>query len=84
MQPTAVLWEKALSDLDYPTAEKALIKVLSVSRFFPTIADIREAATQITQPRVMDAMEAWGLVGQAIKNLVITDRKRLWNFCRMM
>jgi hypothetical protein len=67
MQPTAVLWEKALNDMDYPTAEKALIKVLSTSRFFPTIADIREAAAQITNPRVMDAMEAWGLIVQAIR-----------------
>lgn len=67
MQPTAALWEKALNDMDYPTAEKALIKVLSTSRFFPTIADIREAAAQITTPRVMDAMEAWGLIVQAIR-----------------
>jgi Loader and inhibitor of phage G40P len=67
MQPTAALWEKAFSDMDYPTAEKALIKVLSTSRFFPTVADIREAAAQINQPRIMDAMEAWGLIVQAIR-----------------
>jgi hypothetical protein len=67
MQPTAVLWEKALKDIDYMTAEKALIKVLSTSRFFPTIADIREAASQITNPRVMDAIEAWGLIVRAIR-----------------
>jgi len=67
MQPTAVLWEKSLSDIEYRVAEAALIKVLSTSRFFPTIADIREAVSQLTQPKVMDAMDAWGLVGQAIK-----------------
>lgn len=67
MQPTAVLWEKALCDMDYQTAEKSLIKVLSTSHFFPTIADIREAAAQLTQPRVIDAMEAWGLIVQAIR-----------------
>ncbi|MDF1507644.1 replicative helicase loader/inhibitor [Robertmurraya sp. DFI.2.37] len=67
MTPTAILWEKSLSDLSYEVAEKAVIKVLSTSRFFPTIADIREAAAQITQPRTLDAMEAWGLIGQAIR-----------------
>lgn len=67
MKPTAILWEKSLSDIDYPIAEKALLKVLSTSRFFPTIADIREATAQITQPRQLDAMEAWGLIIQAIR-----------------
>lgn len=67
LRPTAILWEKALNDIDYPTAEKALIKVLSTSKFFPTVAEIREAANQITNPRLMDAMEAWYLIGQAIK-----------------
>ncbi|MFE8704111.1 replicative helicase loader/inhibitor [Cytobacillus sp. FJAT-54145] len=67
MKPTAILWEKALSDIDYPTAEKALLKVLSTSKFFPTIAELREAIAQITQPVSIDAMEAWGLIGQAIR-----------------
>lgn len=67
MKPTAILWEKALSDIPYDIAEKAIIKVLSTSHFFPTIADIREAVAQMTQPRTLDAMEAWGLIGQAIR-----------------
>lgn len=75
MQPTAVLWEKVLNDMDYPTAEKALIKVLSTSRFFPTVADIREAATQITKPRLIDAMEAWNLIVQAIRKFGMYRQK---------
>lgn len=67
MMPTAVLWEKALTDIPYHIAEKAVIKVLSTSRFFPTIADIREAVAQITQPRTLDAIEAWGLIVGAIR-----------------
>lgn len=67
MKPTAILWEKSLGDIPYHVAEKALIKVLSTSKFFPTIAEIREAAAQITQPRTMDAMEAWGLIVDAIR-----------------
>jgi hypothetical protein len=67
MKPTAILWEKSLSDIDYPIAENAILKVLSTSRFFPTIADIREAVAQITQPRQLDAMEAWGMISEAIR-----------------
>lgn len=67
MKPTAILWEKSLSDIDYQTAEKALLKVLSTSKFFPTIAEFREAIADITQPRPLDAMEAWGLIGEAIR-----------------
>lgn len=67
MKPTAILWEKALSDISYDIAEKALIKVLSTSKFFPTVADIRDATAQITQPRTLDAMEAWGLIVDAIR-----------------
>lgn len=67
MKPTAVLWERALSDLSYEVAEMAVLKVLSTSKFFPTIAEIREAAALITQPQQLDAMEAWGLIGEAIR-----------------
>jgi hypothetical protein len=67
MRPTLTLWDKALSDMPYEVAEKAVIKVLSTSRFFPTVAEIREAAVHITQPRSLDHMEAWGLVLDAIR-----------------
>lgn len=67
MKPTAVLWEKSLSDVNYEIAEKALIKVLSTSKYFPTLAEIREAIAQLTTTRTIDAMEAWGLIGQAVK-----------------
>lgn len=75
MKPTAILWEKALSDIDYKTAENALLKVLSTSRFFPTLAEIREAIAQITQPRQIDAMEAWGMISDAIRKYGFYQQK---------
>src|SRR5690554_198287 len=51
MRPTLVLWEKMLSDLPPEVAEAALLKVLVSAKFFPTVAEIREAAVQISQPR---------------------------------
>jgi len=67
MRPTAVLWEKMLSDLPYPLAEKALIKVLSTAKYFPAVAEIREAATELTTPLPMTAAEAWGQVMEAVR-----------------
>ncbi|OEH86229.1 hypothetical protein BHU72_11885 [Desulfuribacillus stibiiarsenatis] len=67
LKPTAILWEKTLSDVPYQVAENALIKVLSTSKFFPTVAEIREAIVAITEPRKLDAIEAWDLIVQAIR-----------------
>ncbi|MEG6521115.1 replicative helicase loader/inhibitor [Desulfotomaculum sp. 1211_IL3151] len=67
MAPTAVLWEKLLSDIPYHVAEKALVKVLATAKFFPAVAEIREAAIQLTQPVVPTALEAWGEVTRAMR-----------------
>jgi hypothetical protein len=67
MRPTAALWEKMLADMPYEVAEKALMKVLATAKFFPTVAEIRAAAVEITQPAMPTAAEAWGEVVQAIR-----------------
>ena len=66
LRPTAALWAKALEDVPYATAEAALLKVLSTSKFFPTVADLRVAVVDITSPRLPSAAEAWFEVTQAI------------------
>ena len=67
LEPTCHLWEKMFSDMPYDLAEAALIKVLSTAKFWPTVAEIREAAAQISQPRIMDASEAWGQVMEGLR-----------------
>jgi len=67
MGPTIALWEKMLSDIPYEVAEKALVKVLSTAKFFPTVAEIREAASSLVNPAIPSAAEAWGEVIQAIR-----------------
>lgn len=66
MEPTAELWKKMLSDIPYGLAEQALVKVLSAAKFFPTVADIREAAAEISNALPMTAAEAWGQVVDAM------------------
>lgn len=67
MRPTAELWARMLADVSYATAEKALIKVLATARYFPAVAEIREAVADLTIGRPMTALEAWGLVCHAIQ-----------------
>ena len=57
-----------LADLDFKGAQKALCKVLCRSKYFPTPAEIREAYADLYSSPQMDAMEAWDLVQQAIKD----------------
>jgi hypothetical protein len=68
MRMTAALWEKMLADIPYDIAEKALIKVMATSKFFPTVAEIREAVADITTSRLPTWSEAWNEVKRAIRN----------------
>ena len=67
MRPTANLWSEMLSDIPFDIAKAALIKVLATARFWPTVAEIREAAAEIINPQLPSPIEAWGEVVQAIK-----------------
>ena len=62
------LWFDMLNDLDYKSAYASLKKHVSTSRFPPTIADIREGATDFAAPNELNEMEAWSLVSKVIRN----------------
>ena len=65
MDPTLVLWREMLSDMPFEVAKAALIKVLATAKFWPTIAEIREAALDVTGQKGLTPAEAWALVEQA-------------------
>jgi len=46
---TIRLWSLVLDDIPYRTAERALMEVLKVSRFFPAPAEVRGAALEISR-----------------------------------
>lgn len=71
MGPTTCLWNEMLKDIPLEVGQAAVKKVLSTTKFFPTIAEIREAAIELTQPKPMTAMEAWGDIIKAISNFGI-------------
>lgn len=66
LRPTAELWHKILGDLPYEIAEAALIKVLATAKYFPTVAEIREAAATIALPSLLSPADAWNVLMAAI------------------
>ena len=62
------LWYDMLKDLDYKAAYMGLKKHVAVSRFAPTIADIREHAAEMNVPQELNEMEAWTFVSKALRN----------------
>jgi hypothetical protein len=65
---TLNVWEMMLSDLSFDAAKNALIRVMSTSKFFPTVAEIREAVMINTSPVLPTAAEGYEEVLRAIGN----------------
>lgn len=65
---TIEVYSRALADLDYEVAEAAVLDAVSKSKFFPTIAEIRETAARLMTgaDARMPALEAWGKVKDAV------------------
>ena len=62
------VWYELLKDIPYEICQAAIHKYMSTNRFAPTIADIRQLATDIVTPEDMNEGEAWSLVYKAICN----------------
>lgn len=61
------LWFKQLSDIPYNVAEVTLNKWVATNKWSPSIADIREQATGLTQGEAKEWGEAWQDVLRAIR-----------------
>ena len=63
---TAGIYERMLADLDYPSANAAVERLLATSKWPPTVAEIREASLALHAGEIKPGGEAWGLVLRAI------------------
>lgn len=63
------VWYMLLQDLPYELASTAVQKHMMTAKFPPTIAEIREAASDVAAPAEMTEMEAWSRVYKAICDL---------------
>jgi len=61
IEATALLWQKMLNDVPYDLAEKALCKILITARYWPTMAELREAVDSLRPPitGIPPVDEAW-------------------------
>jgi hypothetical protein len=65
-----VLWCELLRDVDGGLLRAAALQHASTSKWFPTVAELREAAADIVSPdHRMTAMEAWGEVARQIREI---------------
>ncbi len=60
------MWFKQLQDIPYNVAELTLNKWVATNKWSPSIADIREAATDLTQGEAKEWGDAWQEVLNAI------------------
>lgn len=60
------LWYNRLKDLDYQDAANALNRWVSTEKWSPSIADIREAVSEMRRDTVDDWTEGWNQVTRAI------------------
>lgn len=65
-QQAMELWFKQLSDIPYEIAEATLQKWVSLNKWSPSIADIRETAADVTNGEIADWGDAWEKVLRAI------------------
>lgn len=62
LAPTALVWFQVLGDLEFNHAQMALTVVLNKTKFFPSPAEIREAAALLKPQELISADVAWGEV----------------------
>lgn len=70
-----MVWYELLKDIPYEICQTAIHKYMTTNKFPPTIADIRQLATEIVSPEVMNEGEAWSLVYKAICNSAYNSQK---------
>jgi hypothetical protein len=63
------LWYQELQDIPYEVAQAGLRKWVSTNKWSPTIADIREMASSVTNGAIADWSESWEKVCTALRKL---------------
>lgn len=60
--PTIELWTACTTDIDFWTAQQAVIKLCQECKFTPTIAEFREKAASITQEVCARIQSSWDML----------------------
>lgn len=70
-EETIRIYQRLLADLDFDLLKAATLQCATMCKFFPTVAEIRDAATEIVTmaEHIPTPIEAWGEVIQAIRKI---------------
>lgn len=74
-----VLWCELLRDVEGDVLRAAALKHASTSKWFPTVAELRDAAFAIAYPQRPTAMEAWGEVARQVRSVGSWDKPAFGN-----
>jgi hypothetical protein len=66
---TVRVYEAMLLDMDREVAHRAICRLISTSKWLPTIAEIRTAAADLVHGATRLGGEAWGDVGEAVRRV---------------
>lgn len=67
-EPTVKIYVKFLLDIPYEAAYNAVLKLIAQSKWFPSVAELRETAFEIMH-NIPSAEEAWGEVIELIHTI---------------
>jgi len=67
-ETTLAVWTEMLGDLEYDDVSMAVRRHIAVSRFAPSIAEIREQAVAVERPSIPTGAEAWGNAWSAVRH----------------
>lgn len=62
------VWYGLLQDLPYEVVSKSAQYHMTTSERYPTIANLRQGAHELTEPKELNEIQAWSLVSKAIRN----------------
>ena len=60
-------WAEMLADIPFDHAKAAVKAAVAKSPFPPSIAEIRDYATRLTNPKRLTADEAWGIAAEVMR-----------------
>lgn len=61
------VWMETLGDLDYQLASMAVKRHITLSKWSPSVAEIRENAAALSNPEQLTGSEAWGELMGAVR-----------------
>lgn len=68
LKETLRLYWQLLSDIPMEQLKQAALRHIAASRFFPTVAELRESTATLLQAPAQTALEAWGEVTGAMSD----------------